>query len=75
MKKIRFESELAKELYTEVSALADMKKIDRQYISLSYIWKVWRKVYRMRFGVTRHVYMPGELDWKKDGDIGDDASV
>ncbi len=70
-KNIRFESDLAKELYMEVSALADMKKVDRSYISLSYIWKVWRKVYRMSFGSTRHVYMPGELDWRHDGESED----
>ena len=68
MKNIRFESDLAKELYMEVSALADMKKVDRSYISLSYIWKVWRKVYRMRFGSTRHIYLPGELSGRQDDD-------
>ena len=75
MKNIRFESDLAKELYTEVSALADMKKIDRSYISLSYIWNVWKKVYRMSFGSTRHVYMPGELSIRhEDGnEEGGDA--
>ena len=41
---IKFDSELSKELYMEVSALADMKKIDRDYITLPYIWKVWQKV-------------------------------
>ena len=70
MKNIRFESDLAKELYTEVSALADMKKIDRDYISLTYIWKVWQKVYRMSFGSTRHVYMPGELISGTGGEQG-----
>lgn len=76
MKNIRFESDLARELYTEVSALADMKKIDRSYISLSYIWKVWKKVYRMSFGSTRHIYMPGELSLKGDGrEDGDDGEV
>ncbi|MBQ8955373.1 MAG: hypothetical protein IJ075_00205 [Lachnospiraceae bacterium] len=58
---IKFDSDLSKELYMEVSALADMKKIDRAYITLPYIWKVWQKVYRMSFGSTRHVFMPGEL--------------
>ncbi|MCR5773913.1 MAG: hypothetical protein K6G42_02390 [Lachnospiraceae bacterium] len=61
MKKIRFESELAKELYMEVSALADTKKIDRPYITVPYIWKIWKKVYRSNFGSTRHFFMPGEL--------------
>ena len=70
--KIRFESDLAKELYMEVSALADMKKVDRSYISLSYIWKVWRKVYRLRFGSTRHIYLPGEL-FSDRNDNGDNA--
>ena len=50
----------------EVSALADMNKIDRAYITLPYIWKVWQKGYRMSFGSTRHIYMPGELTG--DGD-------
>lgn len=68
MKKITFESDLAKELYMEVSALADMKTVDRPYITLSYIWKVWQKVYRMSFGSTRHVYMPGELREKGQND-------
>ncbi len=72
MKKIEFESDLAKELYMEVSALADMKKVDRPYISLAYIWKVWKKVYRMSFGSTRHVFMPGELRGKEEpGEPGD----
>jgi hypothetical protein len=71
-KDIRFESDLAKELYMEVSALADMKKVDRSYISLSYIWKVWRKVYRLRFGSTRHVYLPGELSWRQEDDNNTD---
>lgn len=66
MKKIKFDSDLSKELYMEVSALADMKKIDRPYITLPYIWKVWQKVYRMSFGSTRHVYMPGELMGTED---------
>ena len=61
MKKIRFDSELTKQLYTEVSALADTKKIDREYITRPYIWKIWKKVYRSNFGSTRHVFMPGEL--------------
>jgi hypothetical protein len=70
MKKIRFDSELTKELYTEVSALADTKKIDREYITLPYMWKIWKKVYRSNFGSTRHVYMPGELS---EGDANSDA--
>ena len=66
MKNIKFESDLAKELYSEVSALADMKKVNRSYISTAYIWKVWRKVYRMSFGSTKHIYMPGELSIRDD---------
>ena len=61
MKKIRFDSELTKQLYTEVSALADTGKIDREYITRPYIWKIWKKVYRSNFGSTRHIFMPGEL--------------
>ncbi len=66
MDKIRFESDLTRQLYLEVSALANMKKIDRPYISLNYIWKVWKKVYRSNFGSTKHFYLPGELEAGSD---------
>ena len=62
---MRFESDLAHELYIEVSALIDTDRIKRSYISSDYIWKVWQKVYRMSFGSTRHVYMPGEFRQKE----------
>ncbi|MCR5748530.1 MAG: hypothetical protein K6G03_12550 [Lachnospiraceae bacterium] len=61
MKNIRFDSEFTKQLYTEVSALADMNKLKKDYITLPYMWKLWKKVYRSNFGSTRHVFMPGEL--------------
>ena len=54
MKKIKFESNLAKQLYIEVSALQDMKKVNRAYISQEYIWKVWQKVYKNYCGCTRY---------------------
>jgi len=72
MKKIRFENDFARQLYTEVSALADVNKIKRSYISQSYIWKIWLSVYRSNFGSTRHSYLPGELSERKDeGSAGD----
>ena len=54
MKKIKFESNFAKQLYIEVSALQDMKKVNRSYISQEYIWKVWQKVYKEYCGCTRY---------------------
>ncbi len=56
--KIRFESGLAKNLYIEVSALADMRKLDRPYISTDYIWKIWQKVYKANCGCTRYILRP-----------------
>ncbi len=53
--KIRFESSLAKNLYIEVSALANMKNLDRPYISTAYIWKIWQKVYKANCGCTRYM--------------------
>ncbi|MBO4375120.1 MAG: hypothetical protein J5829_08460 [Lachnospiraceae bacterium] len=57
---IRFDSDFTKQLYTEVSALQDMKKIDRPFISRKYIWAVWQKVYKAHFGCTRHFLLPDE---------------
>ncbi len=71
MKKVRFENELARQLYMEVSALADVGRIKREYISQEYIWKIWLKVYRSNFGSTRHSYLPGELSEKKEEDGGE----
>ena len=51
---IRFESKFAKQLYIEVSAVCDMKKINRPYISQAYIWRVWQKVYKHNCGCTRY---------------------
>ena len=63
-KDIKFDSDFTKQLYTEVSAIQDMKKIDRPFISRKYMWAVWQKVYKSQFGCTRHFYLPGELDQK-----------
>ena len=59
-KNIRFDSDFTKQLYNEVSALQDMTKIDKPFISRKYIWAVWQKVYKDRFGCTRHYILPGE---------------
>ncbi len=52
-----FETELARELFMEVSALIDVTKIKRRYISQKYIWKLWKRVYRENCGITRYVIM------------------
>ena len=57
---IRFDSDFTKQLYTEVSALQDMTKIGRPFISRKYIWAVWQKVYKAHFGCTRHFLLPEE---------------
>ncbi|MBO6137117.1 MAG: hypothetical protein J6O71_00750 [Lachnospiraceae bacterium] len=54
MKKIRFETSFAEQLYIEVSAIQDMKKVNRSYISQDYMWKVWQKVYKNYCGCTRY---------------------
>ena len=59
---VRFESDLAHELYIEVSALVDTDKIRRPYISSEYIWKVWQRVYKSRCGCTRYYLLPEEKD-------------
>ncbi|MBQ7463540.1 MAG: hypothetical protein IJS86_01625 [Lachnospiraceae bacterium] len=64
---IRFDSDFTKQLYTEVSALQDMKKIDRPFISRKYIWAVWQKVYKAHFGCTRHFLLPDEGTDQGDG--------
>ncbi|MCR4589958.1 MAG: hypothetical protein K5668_03995 [Lachnospiraceae bacterium] len=56
-----FETELARKLFFEVSALIDVSKIRRRYISEKYIWKLWKKVYRENRGVTRFFILPGDL--------------
>ncbi len=53
-----FETEFARQLFFEVSALIDVNKIKRRYISEKYIWKLWRKVYRENRGVTRFFILP-----------------
>ncbi|MCR5778723.1 MAG: hypothetical protein K6G84_15090 [Lachnospiraceae bacterium] len=62
MSNIRFESEMAHELYIEVSAIADTSKIRRKYISNNYIWKLWQKVYKSRCGCTRYYLLPATED-------------
>lgn len=53
--KIQFENAFAKQLYLEISGIANMKKINRSYISTEYIWAVWQKVYKSNFGCTRYI--------------------
>ncbi len=53
-----FETELARELYYELSALIDVRRIKRRYITLDYIWKIWKRVYKERCGCTRILYVP-----------------
>lgn len=67
-REIRFDSDFTKQLYTEVSALQDMKKIDRPFISRKYIWAVWQKVYKAHFGCTRHFLLPDEFGSGQDED-------
>ena len=55
---IKFDSDFTKQLYTEVSPIQDMRKIDRPYISRKYMWAVWQKVYKANFGCTRHFILP-----------------
>ena len=55
---IKFDSDFTKQLYTEVSSIQDMRKIDRPYISRKYMWAVWQKVYKANFGCTRHFILP-----------------
>ncbi|MCR5527445.1 MAG: hypothetical protein K6F39_08715 [Lachnospiraceae bacterium] len=58
MSNIKFESELAHELYIEVSAIADTSKLRRKFITKDYIWKIWQKVYKSRCGCTRYYMLP-----------------
>ena len=60
MKNIRFESEFARQLYIEVSALADVTKIKRSYISGKYIWKLWQRVYKTNCGCTKYFILPDD---------------
>lgn len=55
-----FESDLARKLYIEVSALMDVRRIRRRYISQEYIWKLWKKVYKSNCGCTRFFVVPGK---------------
>ena len=56
-----FETDFAKKLFCEVSALIDVNKIKRRYISEKYIWKLWKRVYRENRGVTRFFVLPKDL--------------
>ncbi len=58
---MKFESEFAKELYMEVSALIDTTKLRRRYISSQYIWRVWQKVYKANCGCTRYFLLPEDF--------------
>lgn len=55
IKNMEFENDFARQLYFEISGIQDMKKIDRQFISVDYIWKVWQKVYKNNYGCTKYV--------------------
>lgn len=61
--KIKFENAFAKQLYLEISGIQDMKTINRGYISLDYIWKVWQKVYKANYGCTSYI-----IDSNKKGE-------
>ncbi len=53
-----FETELARELFFELSALIDVEQIKRRYISQKFIWRLWKRVYRRNFAVTRFFLLP-----------------
>ena len=53
-----FETEFARKLYFELSALIDVKCIKRRYISQKYIWKLWKKVFKDHCGYKRIFYLP-----------------
>ncbi len=53
-----FETELARKLFFELSAIIDVTRIKRRYISQKYIWRLWKRVYRKNFGVTRFFLLP-----------------
>ena len=53
-----FETDFARELFFEVSALMDVNKIKRRYISEKFIWKLWKRVYRANCGITRYILLP-----------------
>lgn len=55
-----FETDLARELYFEVSALMDVRRIKRRYITLDYIWKLWKRVYKENCGCTKYFINPEE---------------
>ncbi len=70
--KIRFDSAFTKQLYLEVSAIQNMKSINRPFISRSYMWAVWQKVYKANFGCTRHFLLPEE--YRRPENTGDEPS-
>jgi ribosome-associated toxin RatA of RatAB toxin-antitoxin module len=55
VKKIEFECSFTKQLYYEISAIQDMKSIDRPFMTLEYTWAVWQKVYKGNFGCTSYL--------------------
>ncbi len=55
-----FESPLARELYYELSALIDVRRIRKRYITDRYIWRLWKKVYKERCGCTRIFIEPDD---------------
>lgn len=52
---IQFDSPFTKQLYIEISAIQDVSKINRQYITRDYIWAVWQKIYKENFGCTKYI--------------------
>lgn len=54
-KRIRFENSLAKKLYIEISGIRDMQDINKNYISLDYIWEEWQKAYKADYGCTCYI--------------------
>ncbi|MDD3415157.1 MAG: hypothetical protein PHY47_14290 [Lachnospiraceae bacterium] len=53
--KIEFDSKFTKQLYQEVSAIQDMSKIDRPFMTLEYTWAVWQKIYKGNYGCTSYM--------------------
>ncbi len=67
MKKLRFESDLARQLYTETTALARLDNLKRDYISQDFIWKLWQKTYKTNCGCKRFYLLPEQ--WRQREDL------
>lgn len=55
MNGIVFDCAFTKQLYYEISAIQDMRKINRPVMTLDYTWAVWQKIYKGNFGCTKYV--------------------